>query len=344
MDTRQREPWFYSALLWAGLFVLWMVVFQNKTLSFSRTAGIQFCYLVFIAANFYFHTWFTIPRFLDQRRYFIFAASGLLFVVVTSWLRSEVAWFINTRFYDVPAKDMDVIALYWSSLLNISVWTLVLVAGKIFTDKIKHEQYTGALEKEKIINELNFLRAQHNPHFLFNSLNSIYFQIDKTNPKAREMLLLLSEMLRYQLYDCSAEKIAIDKEIAYLKNYIELQKVRLNENYKIDFHAGNAVGNFRIAPLLIMPLIENAFKYVSHFTDKSNEISVNLGMKDGLFTCDISNTTEATTGQPTTTAGGIGLKNLQRRLELLYPGRHGLAINKHDGCYTVKLTLQADEN
>jgi two-component system LytT family sensor kinase len=331
-------------LLWIALFVLWVAVFQNNTLAFSRTVGIQFCYLVFIALNFYFSSFLTIPRFLNQKKYVLFTFTGLIFVIITSWMRAEFALFINTHFYHVPAKNIDFPVLYANSLLNIFAWTVVLIAGKVIADKIKQERYTEAIEKEKVVNELNFLRAQHNPHFLFNSLNSIYFQIDKTNPKAREMLMLLSEMLRYQLYDCTAERIAIDKEISYLENYITLQQFRFSENYKIDFRADSDVSNFMIAPLLVIPLIENAFKHVSHFSNKVNEINVRLYMKNGSLVSNISNTVERAPELPAAPAGGIGLKNLRRRLELLYPGKSELITDSNDPYYSATLTLKTDEN
>ncbi len=200
------------------------------------------------------------------------------------------------------------------------------------------------MEKEKVINELNFLKAQNNPHFLFNSLNSIYFQIDKNNTEARGSLMQLSEMLRYQLYECSAEKIPVEKEITYLKNYIELQKVRLNKNYLISFKAEPNLKNFTVAPLLIMPLIENDFKHVSHFTEKANEIKINLGFEKGVLICEINNTVEKNASEPEVTDGGIGLKNIQRRLQILYKDNYDLKCEKNGAYYHSQLRLQIDED
>jgi LytS/YehU family sensor histidine kinase len=154
----------------------------------------------------------------------------------------------------------------------------------------------------------------------------------------------LSEILRYQLYDCNTERVPIDKEIVFLKNYIELQRLRLNTNYNVAVDIGDDVNGFMIAPLLIMPLVENAFKYVSHFTTKANEIGVGLSFENGVFACEVFNTVEKQQSEPTNESGGIGLKNLRRRLDLLYPGRYEMSIDDNDQSFSVKLILKVNED
>jgi two-component system LytT family sensor kinase len=216
-----------------------------------------------------------------------------------------------------------------------------LVAGKMIIDRIKNQRYLEEVEKEKTKNELDFLKAQHNPHFLFNSLNSLYFQIDKTNADARGTLMKLSEMLRYQLYECNADRIPIDKELSYLKSYVELQRLRLEKNYSINFTIEDVVKDFEIAPLLIIPLVENSFKHVSHYTNKPNEINITLGYTQRTFTCNVNNTTEQTNRN---TEGGIGLKNLERRLELLYPEKFKLDVIEQENRYNTLLSIEISEN
>ena len=332
-----------QVFLWITLYALWILVFRNHSITVTRTMGIEFCYLVFIGMNYYFNVYIGIRRFLYRKRYGQFILGGLLFIAFTSWMRAEVAVFISAHSSASPAAYHDFGALYLNSLLNIFIWTTILVCGKLLIDKISSQKYIESVEKDKLINELNFLRAQNNPHFLFNTLNSIYFQIDKTNPDARESLMKLSEMLRYQLYECNEERISIEKEISFLKNYIELQKLRLNANYVIDLNIANEVKNFYIAPLLIMPLIENAFKYVSHYTDRNNEINISLDLNDGIFQCQIKNSLD-TFEKNKDSIGGIGLKNLERRLELLYPDAHEMTVNNDGLFYEVILKIRINEN
>ena len=324
---------------WVALYILWVLVFQNRAITITRTIGIEFCYLVFIALDYYITVYYLIPRFLNKRVYVGFLLLFSISIAVAALLRALVSYFITIYLYHLPPPDFTI--LYPNSLLNIFIWTSILVGGKMVFDRVKNQRYMETVEKEKTKNELDFLKAQHNPHFLFNSLNSLYFQIDKNNADARGTLMKLSEMLRYQLYECNADRIPIDKELSYLKSYVELQRLRLEKNYSINFTIEDSVKDFQIAPLLIIPLVENSFKHVSHFTNKPNEININLSYANNTFTCRVSNTME----QPNkNTEGGIGLKNLERRLELLYPEKHKMNVVEEENKYNVSLEINIDEN
>lgn len=193
------------------------------------------------------------------------------------------------------------------------------------------------LEIEKLSSELDYLKAQINPHFVFNSINTIYFQIDKHNTQARESLSAFSDMLRYQLYECNGKEIPVEKEIIYLKNYVALQRMRKDENYTISFAVGDDLSNFVVSPLLFIPFVENAFKHVSHHTDK-NEVRIGISRTETDVVLSVFNTKE---NKPVAKdAAGIGLRNVKRRLELLYKDRHHLVINDRDESYEVKLSLQ----
>jgi LytS/YehU family sensor histidine kinase len=192
------------------------------------------------------------------------------------------------------------------------------------------------IELEKVNTELEYLKAQINPHFLFNSLNTIFFQIDRQNSKARETLLSFTEMLRYQLYECNGHKIPVEKEMAYLKNYVDLQRHRLDDNYWISFAQHN-VTDFSVAPLLLIPFVENAFKHVSHLP-KDNEIRIDLWKKENTLRMVVFNTCDPE--QIAKSNGhGIGLKNVRRRLDLLYGGLYKLDYQKKPGSYQVNLEI-----
>ena len=146
--------------------------------------------------------------------------------------------------------------------------------------------------KEKAETELSFLKSQINPHFLFNSLNSVYFLIDKNNTEAREALHKFSEMLRYQLYELKGEKIKIEKEVSYLEDFIALQKLRM-ENCDVQLKIDRQMESFDIEPLLLVPFVENAFKHISHFANgRKNEILIGLSRQNGEMQFEVSNTTE----------------------------------------------------
>ncbi|RYF99163.1 MAG: GHKL domain-containing protein, partial [Chitinophagaceae bacterium] len=192
---------------------------------------------------------------------------------------------------------------------------------------------------EKLNAELQYLKAQLNPHFLFNSLNTIYFQIDSSNSEARESLQKFSDLLRYQLYESNADKIPIEKEIAYVTGYVDLQRLRKNSRYNIRLNISEGVKEFSIAPLLLLPFVENAFKHLSAFTDRENMVDIKFCRKGNGFYFTVVNTFN---GQHLVSPepGGIGLQNVKRRLELLYGGNYDLAINQSQDEFAVKLLLQ----
>jgi LytS/YehU family sensor histidine kinase len=220
------------------------------------------------------------------------------------------------------------------------VWTVTFVAAKLVIDRVRIKKFIESIENEKIRNELEFLRAQFNPHFLFNSIHSIYGNIDKHNSIAREMLLTFSEMLRYQLYECNTNLIRIEKEISYLKNYVALQETRKPENLAIHLEICEDVKGVSIAPLLFTAFVENAFKYVSHHDDKPNEVKIFLSKESDQVIFRTFNTKENLASDQTTGHNGIGIANVRRRLELLYPQKHDLTIKSSDSYYETQLSLQ----
>ncbi len=193
------------------------------------------------------------------------------------------------------------------------------------------------MEKEKVLSEINYLKSQINPHFVFNTLNSIYFLIKDDNDPARDALQTFSEMLRYQLYESSTERVAVSEELTYLEAYFHLQQLRLDDSYELSMQVDDQVEGFEIAPLLLIIPIENAFKYVSHSLEK-NFVHIELGYTNKRLEAKISNSTEVR--KDAERPGGIGLSNLKRRLELLYPKTHHLVIRDEPGLFTVHLSLQ----
>jgi len=212
----------------------------------------------------------------------------------------------------------------------------------MIADRVYSQQQLALLEKERIKHELDFLKAQINPHALFNSLNSIYGHIDKQNQTARNILLKFSGLLRYQLYDCSEDKISLEKEMEYMRNYVSFQQIRKEENLIVDTDINIDEGSYSIAPLLLVVLIENAFKFVSNFTDKDNKIDIKINVKENLFAFYVSNTTEHRQALSAilNPGGGIGIVNLKRRLELLYSDKYELGFKQEPDFYEATLKLQ----
>ena len=192
-------------------------------------------------------------------------------------------------------------------------------------------------EKEKLSFELAYLKQQINPHFLFNSLNSIYALANRQSPKTTELILDLADLLRYMLYDANKESIELNKEIEYLKNFIELEKLRITDKTEIKFDYGEVENAYLIEPMLLFPIVENALKYGAnnfdesfiHITLKQDNQSLYFNCKNKIVNPKRRNKEDS----------GIGLENVKRRLNLLYPGNHSLKVNEQERIFEVELFL-----
>lgn len=327
----------YHSIFWAGIYLLWVLVFRSYSFSITKTMTVEFCYLVFITADFYAINNLIVPQFLHKKRYPVFVAAIITIMALSAWGRALVAVQMNQRFFHVAPVDFG--TLYLNSFINISIWVLVVTIIKMLIDRARIQQQLEKLEKERIKSELDYLKAQINPHALFNSLNTIYGHIDKSNQTARDVLLQFSELLKYQLYECGAEKVALEKEIAYIKNYVSFQRLRKDDKLIVHIETDDLTPGLQIAPLLLIVLIENAFKFVSSFPDKENKISIRIFTKEKIVNCCIFNTKETQQDIINVHSGGIGFANLKRRLELLYPQKYTLDVHAGHDLYETNLTI-----
>jgi LytS/YehU family sensor histidine kinase len=306
---------------------------------------VEFCYIFFVAVDYYLIVRLIIPHFFDRKKYFYFFALSLLLILVSTLLRVWVAGFMNIHFFLVGREQPGFINLFGGSFLNIFIWVQLLVAAKMVLSRIRNQQYVAMIEQEKTRNELNFLKAQVNPHFLFNSLNSIYGHIDRSNHTARNILLKFSEILRYQLYECGAEKIKMESEIQYIQNYIALERYRKEESLIVELSVDQSLNDLNISPLLLLVFVENAFKYVGVSGEQENKLSISLCRKESWLCFSVVNSMDEGRNDPPSKEGipekskGIGLANVRRRLEMLYPAKHRLSVNQHRSSFEVVLDL-----
>jgi two-component system, LytTR family, sensor kinase len=335
-----KSKLFYHILFWLGIYLLWIFVFRNYSFSLTKTVSVKFCYLVFITADYYITIYYIVPRFLKKKKYVFFVLLSAGLIAFSALLRALVSMQMSLHvFIATPPPAFG--PLYLDSLVNIFIWVELLIMGKMIADRVYNQQQLALLEKERMKHELDFLKAQINPHALFNSLNSIYGHIDKSNQTARNILLKFSGLLRYQLYDCGEDKISLEKELEYIRNYVSFQQIRKEEGLMVDTDIEVDQYNHTIAPLLLVVLIENAFKFVSNFTDKDNKIDIKIRVAEDRFTFKICNTTEHRQALSAILhPGGIGIVNLQRRLELLYPNKHEMELKQELDHYEATLKLQ----
>ena len=328
----------YHILFWTALYLLWIALFRSYSIRLSRTITIEFCYLVFITADYYVLNDLILPKLFHKGRYLLFSCSVLGLIVVSSWLRTLVALAMNTYYFHSVVLP-DTTTLFLQSLLNISLWVLLITTGKMLLERRESQYRMELLEKEKTKNELDFLKAQINPHALFNSINTIYGHIEKSNQKARNVLLQFSEMLRYQLYDCGGDKVSLAREVDYVKNYTAFQLLRKDNRLIVHTQWGDIDPQLQIAPLLLVVLIENAFKFVGNTANEEHKICIQISTSGNtLYSC-FSNTKESRLGSADGQSNGIGLINLKRRLELLYGPKYVLRTTSTKNWYESHLNI-----
>jgi two-component system LytT family sensor kinase len=325
----------------------WMLVFAAwyflRYQDYSRTSialWVTLIKVVDLALLIYITNYLLIPRLLYRKRYLAFAACFVLMIVASSFLKMNILG----RVMNAPALMSLSGNLKTRIYDNVIPHFFLVTAGaaiQLMIDYFRLQQRMAETAKEKAEAELNFLKSQINPHFLFNSINSVYFLIDKQNQEARESLHKFSDMLRYQLYEVNGSRIAIEKEIRYLEDYVHLQKLRKDEQYEVSLNYSPDVKGFFIEPLLLIPFVENAFKHVSAHTGKQNFIRINLARSNDRFIFSTENSKEPK--QLVDDYSGIGLKNVKRRLELLYPGKYELQIEDQENLYKAALVLHLDK-
>jgi len=304
-------------------------------------------YVVFQAAAAYINLYYLIPKFLERGKYAIYIFS----LVTTIFCCASVIVFgyyfgaiINGKTFEAlyGGKFHFFSMLVGNPLPTTVASSTLAMSIKLTKSWIQSKRRQQLLETEKLETELKFLKYQFNPHFLFNSINSIFFLIHKNPDKASDSLAKFSDLLRHQLYECNDNQISLSKEITYLQNFIELEKLRQNDNIDVTFNINaKQTGHVYIAPFVLMTFVENAFKHVSRHADKPNNIIIRLQLNAQQLYFTVSNTAAAPgTNSDVIHYGGIGLQNVRRRLDLMYAGMYQLDIQNAGGRFTVKLNLQ----
>lgn len=339
--------WFFKyklhhVLFWLAYFIFWVYISMNSYgSSLLKALTATLVYFVAQAGVGYFSIYYLVPRFFFTKKYWAFSGSVLGSIIPGSLFITLCMRAIFHSLLTEGAGRISFTVYFLYSFIAVLFSTLLFIAARVIKERVNVQRMTSILEKEKTQNELKFLKSQINPHFLFNAINSIYILI-KINPDlAASTLARFSDMLRYQLYECNLIEVPVEKEIEYLDNYIELEKLRKGGMLSIDYKVDLKGHNFLISPLLMIPFVENAFKHVSNFTDRVNFIAISLSYQDGIFKLVVMNSVDHSGfAQSEIAAGGIGQENTKRRLILIYPERHELIMERNAEDYFVSLNIK----
>ncbi len=281
-----------------------------------------------------------IPSFLSRKRFWMYgpsvlaaAALGILlhigtFDYLTDWLFSD--------YYVISFYNYFTLSQYFFTYIILT--TLIHLSRGWF--RLRESQNRLArLEREQFHTELQALKAQINPHFLFNSLNNLYALSLKQASETPAVILKLSEALRYMIYEAKETKVLLKKEVEYLHNYIELQRLRLSAGTEVRFEVSGEIKDQKIAPLLYIVLVENAFKHGAKAASANPYVHIKLQVEANSISFSIENSKGKIDRIAGTEAGGIGLQNLRRRLSLLYPDKHTLQITDLSNRFRVELEI-----
>ena len=341
----KARPIFGHILFWCILMLTYAVSEWGYRDNFQEAILFEFLFLPVRILAVYINWFVLIPRLLYKNHIlkYLLSLTILLFALAILQRYFVLYWGYPVFFPQWMTRPPEPL------LFPRIVQTLVVIASpvafstgiKLFLNWMEQKNKTKQLEIEKREAELKYLKAQINPHFLFNILNNLYGLSLEHSKKVPSLILKLSELLSYSLYESAAEQTSISKELKLINDFIALEKERyekrLNIKWKID---KNIDEDMQIAPLLFMPLVENAFKHGVKEAIESSNISLSLSIKNGWLVFEVHNSLPDIL--PENNTKGIGLKNLKRRLELLYPGRYFLEASKNIDQYTAVLKLKYD--
>jgi len=313
-----------------------MCVFLSSRLGTLSEAIIIFVYFGLLnIAIFYINYLYLVPKYLSIHKYGTLIIHIILLIGFSGFLKYALAYLFKQDVLIRNGSQITFIQYYIAAVFTGIFFIFLSTAFKFGVDWFLNEKVKKNLEKEKLIAELAFLRSQINPHFLFNSLNNIYSLAYQKSDKAPEAIIKLSEIMRYMLQESNEPKVKLVREIRYLENYIELQKLRFKGHVFVNLDIGGNYAEQQIAPLILISFIENVFKHgvVSEF---ESPVKINIRINNSELKFDIRNKKSRLNKDE---SSGIGLSNVKRRLDLLYPGDYVLNIEEDSETYYCTLSL-----
>lgn len=328
-------PYLFHTLVWLvyGVYNLMNIQGYVTKKGWLFSLSPLFISIALVAMLIYVNAFVLVPKLLDRKRTALYIISVLALVLFSTYLRS-----LSQQYWDSlvwPESPMEISSYFKWNLLD-SFWSILISTLLLFSLRWSDQrQQVKNIEVAQLQTELKYLRSQLNPHFLFNGLNTIYGNIDSSNQAARNILLQFADLLRYNLYEADVDFVELGKEVAYLENYVALQKARSNANLDIELTVAVEDKPLKIAPLLFIAFVENAFKFMTRDDATDNFVRINMVQQGRRIVFNCMNSYE--TGEAN--EGGIGLANVKRRLELLYKDNYTLDIKTDDNIYNVTLTL-----
>ncbi|MEM8508630.1 MAG: histidine kinase [Bacteroidota bacterium] len=325
------------ALYWG----FWLTFYGTLNAAYQGTGYQQWFYLELMLMTIklpyaYFVAYVLFPRFLRKKKYFLLFAQVLALAFVG-------ILFMTFLFKTFPEIARDQPTAFWSAKTFFRAVDLIYVASLVVVIKMiqrfmRQERANTQLKQEKIGSELQILKNQLQPHFLMNTLNNIYGLVLDGDKKAAKTIIQLSNIINYMLYECDTRFTELEKEIELIKDYLQLEKIRYGKRLNLSFEVIGAISELQIAPLLLIPFVENAFKHGVSQIESDSWIRILIEIEGNLLTFQISNNTSLIASDAQEVKSGIGLENVKKRLRLIYPQSHDISITSGE-IFSVILKL-----
>lgn len=334
-----KKEYLIQVVFWLSLISLHVIYFLqhpyfHKPYMFVQL-GLNYSLFILVVNLFYYYL---VPRVL-KRRWWAFVLLTVFILLALPLVKQYVDlrlmhWF-GAEHFALYGPNVGYWNLYVMRFVVYACWAGLAVFVRLLVDWFKAEKQGMELSNQQLESELAYLRSQVNPHFLFNTLNNIYALAYKKSEHTAEAVLKLSSMMRYMLYEATAERVPLSKEIENLQSFIALQKLRSRQQEVVNLEIAGQLEDKEIAPLLLIPLVENAFK---HGNTQQAAIFIHLESGRGELIFRVKN--HYNQQQQKDDAGGVGLLNIRRRLALLYPDRHQMDIRQDEETFEVTLKIQ----
>ena len=329
-------------LYWMGVVSLYTFIFGRANSNYYSAFNHMMATLpVYISAT-YFTNYYILPKFLLKKNY-----SGAVIPTIYVLLSAAFFYVIITILFSLNAEPVNIDyklnldKSYFDVFIRLlGIYIVIFSAAAVKLLKVSYEMQNKHrdLTEQKLNAELSLLKAQIHPHFLFNTLNNLYSLSLNKSDKTPDVILKLSDLLDYFLYKSTSDRVAIKKEILMIQNYIELEKLRLQEDFDLTFENKITNQETEIAPLMIIPFIENAFKHCNKNSTDRKFIEINLNLTMNKFNLEVTNSYNPELTNKNL-SGGIGLENIKKRLNLIYQNNFSLDIKNDSDTYSVKLEI-----
>ncbi|MBI9067488.1 MAG: histidine kinase [Salinivirgaceae bacterium] len=327
----------FHIIFWFGAWLFFLFYYKRYSEINSYTIIASLVNLVVAMTTVYAFNYYLIPKYLLKRKHKKFIAFSIIAIILSIYLQLLLTVFLIIKLLlterTLFPKMIDVVMLFF----NLFFIVFIAISVKFYKRWSEKENEEQRVQKEKVEVELQMLKTQINPHFLFNTLNSIYVLAMKKSALTADTVLKLSDILDYILYKINTPKISLSNEIEIIKNYIELEKIRYTDRVVIDFNINVKSKNIQIPPMLIIPFIENAFKHGVAKSLEKSWIKIDIAEKEKVLNIDVSNSKKNTSTPEK--SGGIGLANVKKRLDIFYHESYSLDKQETNNRFDIKLAL-----